>query len=222
MSTAIQLRRRVMLVDDHPIVRRGLRSLIETEADLTVSAEADDAGAAISAIEASIPDVVVVDISLRDGDGLELVRQIRARWPIPVLVLSIHDECLYAERALRAGASGYVMKQEATVAVVDALRRVLGGEVWLSERLSARLVKAYVRGDSAPGDSPLGALSDRELQVFHLISQGFGTGEISRSLNISRKTVETHRAHIKEKIGLRSGVELVQYAARYKGSLGAP
>jgi DNA-binding NarL/FixJ family response regulator len=212
-------RARVLLVDDHPIVRRGLRSLLETEADLAVSTEADDAASAIAAIEANVPDIAIIDITLKNGDGLELVRQIRGRWNIPVLVLSIHDEQLYAERALRAGAAGYVMKQEATSCVVDALRRVLKGDIWLSERLSARLLKAYVRGDAQPAQSPLSGLSDRELQVFHLISQGFGTGEISRALHISRKTVETHRAHIKEKIGLRTGVELVQYAARYKGAL---
>jgi DNA-binding NarL/FixJ family response regulator len=211
-------RAKVLLVDDHPIVRRGLRALIDAEPDLEVAAEAEDATQAMAAIEQYSPDVVVVDVSLQSGDGLELVRQIRARWPIPVLVLSIHDESLYAERALRAGASGYVMKLEATTAVTGALRRVLAGETWLSDRLSGRLVRAYVQGERAPGESPLGVLSDRELQVFNLISQGHGTGEISRSLNISRKTVETHRAHIKEKIGLRTGVELVQYAARFKGA----
>jgi DNA-binding NarL/FixJ family response regulator len=217
MTTELK-RSKVLLVDDHPIVREGLRALLDGEGDLEVSGEADSADGALASIEQQAPDVVLVDISLQSGDGLELVRQIRARWPIPVLVLSIHDESLYAERALRAGASGYIMKQEATHAVTGALRRVLGGEIWLSDRLSGRLLKAYVQGEKPLGDSPLGVLSDRELQVFHLISQGFGTGEISRSLSISRKTVETHRAHIKEKLGLRSGVELIQFAARYKGS----
>ncbi len=211
-------RSRVLLVDDHPIVRRGLRALLEAQPDLEVCGEADDAEAAIQAIQQTSPDVAIVDISLHAGDGLELVRQIRARWPLPVLVLSIHDEGLYAERALRVGASGYVMKQEATGAVVNALRHVLKGGVWLSERLSARRLQTDVPGDSKPTDSPLGVLSDRELQVFHLISRGCGTGEISRALKINRKTVETHRAHIKEKLGLKTGVELVQYAGRYQDS----
>ncbi len=211
-------RARILLVDDHPIVRKGLRALIDDEGDLEVVGEAEDAASALASIERSPPDAVMVDISLQGGDGLELVRQIRARWPIPVLVLSIHDESLYAERALRAGASGYVMKEEATQAVTGALRKVIAGEIWLSEKLSGRMVRAYVQGDSPAEASPLGILSDRELQVFHLISQGIGTGEISRALNISRKTVETHRAHIKVKLGLRTGVELIQFAARYKSS----
>jgi DNA-binding NarL/FixJ family response regulator len=215
-------RARVLLVDDHPIVRRGLRALVDVEPDLEVCSEVDDAPSALRAIDVSKPDVAIVDISLQKGDGLELVRQIRARWPLPVLVLSIHDEGLYGERALRAGASGYVMKQEATGAVVNALRHVLKGDLWLSERLSARLLRAYVQGEPGlPADSPLSILSDRELQVFQLISDGCPTSEISRWLNISRKTVETHRAHIKEKMELRTGLELIQYAARYKDAFKA-
>jgi len=206
-------------VDDHPIVRRGLRALLDAEPDLEVVAEAEDFAGAFAALASARPDVILVDVSLGGSDGLELVQRIRAAHSLPILVLSIHDETLYAERAVRAGANGYVMKHEATRVVVDAIRSVLRGQVWLSERITSRFVRAYL-GAPAPEERPLlSCLTDRELQVFHLIAQGLGTGGIAKSLGISRKTVETHRAHIKEKLGLRTGVELVQFAAQFTAKL---
>lgn len=207
---------RVMLVDDHPIVRQGLANLIDAEEDLVVCSQAEDAEQALRVLPEAKPDVVIVDISLRDRSGLELLKDIRARdADLPMLVLSMHDESLYAERALRAGAQGYVMKQEATGKVLDAIRRVLNRELYVSEKMAVRLASQTVRARSTVRENPISRLSNRELEVFTLIGRGLGTREIATKLLLSIKTVEAHREHIKDKLSLRTGTELMRYAVQY-------
>jgi len=207
---------RVFVVDDHPIVRQGLALLINREPDLVVCGEAEEAHAALTAIADLRPDIIIVDISLQGPDGIDLVKAIRTKHAcVPVLVLSMHDESIYAERALRAGANGYIMKQEATERVLVAIRRLLKGEVYLSDRAASRVVNQYVRRAAAANPSPLSDLSDRELEVFRLIGQGHGTREIADRLHLSVKTVETYQMHIKEKLALRNARELVQHAIEW-------
>jgi DNA-binding NarL/FixJ family response regulator len=207
---------KVLLVDDHPIVRQGLGQLINEEPDLSVIAEAEDFQQALSALDTNPPDVAIVDISLKDRSGIELIKEIRARKPeLPILVLSMHDESLHAERVLRAGAKGYIMKQEATEQVMNAIRRVLRGEVYLSERMASRMVNRLVAGPQNVGGSPIERLSDREFEVFQMIGNGVGPSEIAEKLGLSVKTVETHRERIKEKLNLASGSELIRYAMQY-------
>jgi DNA-binding NarL/FixJ family response regulator len=207
---------RVFVVDDHPIVRQGLALMINREPDLVVCGEAEEAQSALTAIEELRPDVVIVDISLNGPDGIDLVKTIRCRHAsMPVLVLSMHDESVYAERALRAGANGYIMKQEATERVLIAIRRILKGEVYLSDRAASRVVNQFVRGSTAATPPPMSALSDRELEVFRLIGQGHGTREIADTLHLSIKTVETYQTHIKDKLSLRNARELVQHAVEW-------
>ncbi|HWW85112.1 MAG TPA: response regulator transcription factor [Vicinamibacterales bacterium] len=214
-------KRRVLVVDDHPIVRQGMTLLINREPDLEVCGEAEEATAAIAAIEQLQPDVVIADLSLNGPDGIDLVKAIRARSSsLPVLVLSMHDELTYAERALRAGANGYIMKQEATTRVLTAVRRILSGDVYLSDRAANRVVQQFVRGATRT-ESPIAELSDRELEVFRLIGQGHGTRQIAEELHLSVKTVESHQAHIKEKLSLRSARELVQHAIQWSLSKNA-
>jgi DNA-binding NarL/FixJ family response regulator len=208
---------RVMLVDDHPIVRQGLANLIDAEDDLMVCAQVEDAASAMQSLGDARPDIVLVDISLKDrSSGLELVKEIRGRFAnMPMLVLSMHDELLYAERALRAGAKGYVMKQEATEKVMDAIRRVLSGELYVSEKMAARLMNQAVNAKAPAEENPLARLSDRELEVFTMIGHGLGTRDIANKLLLSVKTVEAHREHIKEKLNLKSGTELMRVAVQY-------
>jgi DNA-binding NarL/FixJ family response regulator len=215
-SEAKAAKARVLLVDDHPIVRQGLGQLINEEADLSVVSEAEDFPQALSALEATPVDVAIVDISLKERSGIELIKEIRARKPeLPILVLSMHDESLHAERVLRAGAKGYIMKQEATEQVMNAIRRVLRGEVYLSERMASRMVNRLVAGPQNVGGSPIERLSDREFEVFQMIGHGVGPSEIAEKLGLSVKTVETHRERIKEKLNLASGSELIRYAMQY-------
>ena len=207
---------KVLLVDDHPIVRQGLGQLINEEPDLSIVGEAEDFQQALAAIDTANPDVAIVDISLKDRSGIELIKEIRAKRPeLPILVLSMHDESLHAERVLRAGAKGYIMKQEATEQVMNAIRRVLRGEVYLSERMSSRMVNRLVAGPQNVGGSPIERLSGREFEVFQMIGQGVGPSEIAERLGLSVKTVETHRERIKEKLNLASGIELIRYAMQY-------
>ena len=207
---------RVMLVDDHPIVRQGLANLIDAEDDLEVCAQVESADEALAALPGARPDVVVIDVALGERSGLELVKDVRARWPdMPMLVLSMHDEMLFAERALRAGAKGYIMKQEATEKVMEGIRRVLAGELYVSEKMAARLMTQAVSNKGAPEENPLARLSDRELEVFTMIGHGLGTREIAGKLILSVKTVEAHREHIKEKLNLKNGTELMRYAVQY-------
>ena len=208
---------RVLLVDDHPILRQGLARLINEQKDLMVCGEFEEAAKALDSIDTTKPDAAIVDISLKGASGIELLKNIKVRFPqLLVLVLSMHDESLYAERALRAGASGYIMKQEATEQVLVALRRVLGGEIYLSEPMSSKLMHQLVGGRPTAG-SLLERLSDRELEIFGLIGQGRGTRQIAEQLHLSVKTVESHRAHIKEKLNLKNATELVHRAIQMRG-----
>jgi DNA-binding NarL/FixJ family response regulator len=212
-------RSRVFVVDDHPIVRQGLALMINAERDLTVCGEAEEAQLALPAIVESQPDVLIIDISLNGPDGLELVKHVRALFPeLPILVLSMHDETTYAERALRARANGYIMKQEATEKVLIAIRRILGGEIYLSDRMANKILHQYMNGSASSRQSRVAELSDRELEVFRLIGDGHGTRQIAEELHLSVKTVETYQAHIKEKLLLRTGRELVQQAIFWKMS----
>ncbi|HEY8714408.1 MAG TPA: response regulator transcription factor [Candidatus Acidoferrum sp.] len=204
---------KIFLVDDHPIVRQGLGLLIDREPDLMVCGEADGAPSALQAIASVQPDLMVIDLSLDGPDGLELLKTVRVKEPVlPVLILSMHDESIYAERSLRAGANGYIMKQEATERVLVAIRRILEGKVYLSERLTNKMLEQFVHGAGRTKADPLGTLSDRELEVYRLIGAGHGTRQIADELHVSVKTVESYQAHIKEKLSLKNARELVQHA----------
>jgi DNA-binding NarL/FixJ family response regulator len=207
---------RIFLVDDHPIVREGLSMMMNREPDMMVCGEAEEATGALQAISAAKPDFVIVDISLSGPDGLDLLKSIRARYPnLPVLILSMHDESIYAERALRAGANGYIMKQEATEKVLVAVRQILTQKVYVSDRIANRMLQRYIKGSVSEGQSPISELSDRELEVFRLIGEGHGTRKIAEELHLSVKTVESYQAHIKEKLSLKNGRELVQRAIQW-------
>lgn len=207
---------RIFIVDDHPIVRKGLAQLINQEEDLVICGEADNAETALEALKKVKPDLAIVDISLRGIDGFELTKLIKARFDnIPVLVISMHDESLFAERALRVGARGYIMKQEAIEKMMEAIRKVLRGELYVSERVSANIVKRFVDGKAEGVSSPEELLSDREMEVFQLIGQGFGTRQIADQLHVSVKTVETYRANIKEKLNLKNATELMKHAVHW-------
>lgn len=209
-------KRGVVIVDDHPIVRQGLAQLINQEDDLHVCGQAEDVYEAMRIIKELEPDLAVVDISLKETSGMELIKDIKIHYPhLPVLTLSMHDEVVYAERALRAGAKGYIMKQEATERVVTAIRRVLAGEVYISEGMAARMVSKLVTGPTEVGISPVDRLSDRELEVFRLIGEGYGTREMAEKLHLSIKTIETYRAHIKEKMALQDANELLRSAIQW-------
>jgi len=209
-------KRRVFIVDDHAMVRQGLTLLIDREADLMVCGDAQEAHAALQTMATLEPDILIVDISLNGPDGLDLVKAVRSRSPLlPSLVLSMHDESIYAERAIRAGANGYIMKQEATEKVLVALRRILGGEIYVSDRVGNHMLQHYIRGASPFPQSSVAELTDRELEVFRLIGEGHGTRQIAEELHLSVKTVESYQAHIKEKLSLRSARELVQHAIQW-------
>lgn len=209
-------RREILIVDDHPIVRQGLTQLIDQEPDLSVCGQVANAPDAMSAIENLHPDLAVVDIALRETSGMELIKDIKLRHPsLPVLTLSMHDEAIYAERALRAGAKGYIMKQEATERVVTAIRRVLAGEIYLSEDMAAKMVGKMVGRVADKGVSVVERLSDRELEVFRLVGEGYGTREMAEKLHLSIKTIETYRAHIKDKLGLEDANELLRSAIQW-------
>src|SRR6516162_5370183 len=212
---------RVLLIDDHPIVRQGLALLVDREPDLCVCGEAEGAHTAFHAIATLRPDIVVLDISLAGPDGLDVLKEIRIKsGSLPVLILSMHDESIYAERALRAGANGYIMKQEATEKVLVAIRRILRGEVYLSDRLTNAMLRQFARRTSSPSGSPLISLTDRELEIFRLIGEGHGTRQIADERHLSVKTIESHQAHIKEKLALKSARELVQHAIEWSVNLG--
>ena len=207
---------RVFVVDDHPIVRHGFAQLLALEPDLELCGQAADARAAVAAVAAAEPDVVIVDVSLGEASGIDLIGEIKQRLPrAAVLVVSMHDEQLYAERSLRAGAGGYVMKHEAPTAIVRAIRTVAAGGIFVSEAMSARLLQRFAARGGPGDESPLGALSNRELHVLELIGRGLGTREIAELLHISIKTVESYRARLKEKMNLRTGIELTRFAVRW-------
>jgi DNA-binding NarL/FixJ family response regulator len=204
---------KVLLVDDHPILRQGLGRLINAEADLVVCGEAEDAAKAFDAVGALSPDVALIDISLKGSNGIELTKNIKARYPaVAVLVLSMHDESLYAERALRAGALGYIMKEEASEQVLVGIRRVLTGEIFLSERMKAKMLQQMASGRTKTVASPIELLTDRELEVFRLIGEGRSTRQIAVQLHLSVRTIEAYREYIKAKLSLKNSTELVQHA----------
>ncbi len=204
---------RILLVDDHPLVRRGLAFVLNGEPDLEVCGECEDGASALEAIERLSPDLAIIDLTLSKGDGLDLIREIRRRWPATLtMVLSMHEESIYAERSMRAGARGYVMKEAAGSKVVEAARRVLAGGIYLSDTMSLQLLNRFVQGGPAPLRSPVDMLTDRELQVFRMIGRGKETRLIAEDLGLSIKTVETYRERIKRKLALRNATELVQRA----------
>jgi DNA-binding NarL/FixJ family response regulator len=203
----------VLIVDDHPMMRLGLAQLISGEPDLCVCGEAATAAQALERIAKDKPSLVLLDLSLPDKNGLDAIKDIHALCPgLPVLVLSMHDEAVFAERVLRAGARGYIMKVEAGKRILEALRRVLAGQIWVSDRMSAQILETFSGRHPEASRSPIERLSDREFEVLELIGQGHTTREIAERLHLSTKTIETHRLNIKEKIGVRTGAELVRYA----------
>lgn len=211
-----QTKQAIMIVDDHPMLRRGLASLIESEPDLTVCAEAATAEAALQAIEQSNPELVIVDLALDGSDGLDLVKKIKVQHPkTPSLVISAHDESLYAERAIRAGARGYINKQQLTDTVLIAIRSVLNDEIYLSEKMAARFAVKFLGAQAQQENSPLAVLTNRELEVFRLIGQGESSRQIAQCLRLSIKTIESYRQHIKHKLTLESGAELVRRATNW-------
>jgi DNA-binding NarL/FixJ family response regulator len=212
-------KRRVFLVDDHPVLRDGLRCLLEAEPDLVVCGEAENARKAIDRISATSPEIVIVDISLPGSSGIELIKGLRNRFPsLKLLMLSMHDEALYAERALRAGAKGYVMKQAPTEQLLAAIRKVLRNEIYLSQALSSQFLGSFI-SQKSPLGSVLKKLSDRELEIIRLLGKGFTTGEVARALGISGKTVESHRGNLRRKLNLRNGSELLRFAMANAGDV---
>ncbi len=209
----------VLIVDDHPVVRQGLAQLINQEKDLEVRGFAEDAFQAMQAIKDVQPDMIIVDISLKDTSGMDLIKDVKIQYPnLPILILSMHDESLYAERALRAGAKGYIMKHEATERVITAIRRVLTGEIYVSDSMAAKMVSKLATGVAPQSASPVESLSDRELEVFRLIGEGHKTRDVAEKLHLSVKTIETYRAHIKEKLGFKDGNELFRFAVEWVNS----
>ncbi|HEV8379674.1 MAG TPA: response regulator transcription factor [Tepidisphaeraceae bacterium] len=209
-------KKKVLVIDDHPIVRERLAELINQESDLVVCGEAEDSHQARKAVADLQPDIAIVDITLKDTYGIELIKEFKDRYPkLPMLVLSMHDEALYGERALRAGARGYLTKQEATKKVVDAIRKVLAGEIYTSEKMAATILQKVAGGKAPGGGSPTDVLTDRELEVFQLLGQGKTVKEIAESLFVSAKTVEAHREHIKQKMNFKSSAELLRYAIQF-------
>jgi DNA-binding NarL/FixJ family response regulator len=209
-------KKRVFLVDDHPIVRERLAELIALETDLEVCGEAEDAITALKSIQAQRPDIAIVDITLKDTYGIELIKDLKDRCPnLPILVLSMHDESLFGERAIRAGAKGYLNKQEATKKVISAIRTVLAGGMFVSEQMTATILQRMSGGQRVGGGVPTDVLTDRELEVFQLLGQGLGVRQIAENLFVSVKTVEAHREHIKQKMSFASSRDLLRYAIQY-------
>jgi DNA-binding NarL/FixJ family response regulator len=214
------LRRGIFLVEDHPITRAGLAALIEREPDLAVCGQADSAPEALDQIAKLKPALVITDIALKTSNGIELMKNLMTLCPeVPILVMSMHDETLYAERAIRAGARGYIMKREAADKIIPAVRAILNGDFYLSEQMKGDLLGGLVRHrGQEPAGFPLDSLSDRELEVFQLIGNGFTTREIAQRLHLSTKTIDSYREHLKAKLDLDSGAELVRRAIRWTRS----
>lgn len=216
MSATMLSQSRILIVDDHALVRHGLTQLISHEPDLDVCGDAEDASQALLAVEQTAPDLVIVDISLKESNGIDLIKRLRAHHPhIKILVSSMHDESLYAERALHAGALGYITKQQATDTVIDAIRQVLKGEVYLSPAMTSQLLHRLGGHGRDFEENAVARLSDRELEVFEMIGHGLATRQIAERLHLSIKTIETHREHIKEKLNLANGAELARHAVRW-------
>ncbi|MGA2368622.1 MAG: response regulator transcription factor [Dehalococcoidia bacterium] len=209
-------RHRILIVDDHPIFRHGLIQLIEQEDDLEVCGEAENYHGAWEAIGNLKPDMIIVDITLKDLSGIDLIKEVHKQHKgIPMLVISMHDESLYAERAFRAGAKGYIMKQEASGLVVQAIHQVLRGGFYASGNVTERILARFIEGSKESAESPLKELTDREIEVFTLIGQGFSVSEIGQRLHVSVKTIGTYRERIKEKLKLKNATELLRYALNW-------
>lgn len=207
---------RVFVVDDHPLVRRGLKDLIDSQPDLEFCGEAESVTGGMQAIVGARPDVAVIDISLKDGSGIELIKQIKARCPqVKLLVSSMHRESLYGERALKAGAMGYVSKNEASEALIEAIRQVMRGKIYVSDAMVDQVLGRVAHGERSIETSAIDALSDRELEVLELIGQGETTRQIASKLHLSVKTIETYRENIKRKLNLKNSAELSCYAAQW-------
>jgi DNA-binding NarL/FixJ family response regulator len=208
-------KKRLLLVDDHPMMREGLALLISQEADLEVCGQGDTAHAALELIGQTSPDLVLADITLPDKNGLELIKDVQAMFPgTAVLVISMHDESLYAERVLRAGGRGYIMKQEGGKKLMEAIRQVLNGKIYLSDKMSANILEVF-SGGRAESSSPVGRLTDREFEVFQMIGDGLDVREIAERLHLSVKTIEVHRTNIKQKLKLKSVGDLIRHAVRW-------
>jgi DNA-binding NarL/FixJ family response regulator len=217
-SPSVAREYRIMMVDDHPVLREGLAKLIDHEPDLTICGQYEDATRAFAAIPTLRPDLAIIDLSLKESSGLELIKNSRASYPsLIILVLSMYDESLYAERVLRAGAAGYIMKQEASEKILGAVRQVLDGGIYLSEKMSSRLMAQLVGGKARQPGFAMERLSDRELEIFGLIGKGLGTRQIAEQLHLSVKTIESHRSNIKEKLNLKDANELIHTAIRVRG-----
>ncbi|MGN6385319.1 MAG: response regulator [Verrucomicrobiota bacterium] len=207
--------KRVFIVDDHPMMRDGLRQLIGNESDLELCGEADTASLALELAVKTKPDVMLVDITLRNGNGLDLIKDLQASVPeTAVIVLSMHDESLYAERVLRAGGRGYIMKQEGGRKIIEGIRRVADGGTFVSDAIASKIVDIFSRR-SRDAQSPMERLTDREFQVFQLIGQGLSTREMAERLHVSAKTIEVHRVNIKEKLNTPTLPDLIRYAVRW-------
>jgi DNA-binding NarL/FixJ family response regulator len=212
----------IFLVDDHPVTRQGISALISRESHLAIAGESDSAPKALELIGRSRPDLAIIDISLKSMSGIELIKNIKAMAPdLPVLVLSMHDESLYAERALRAGAQGYVMKQEAGEKIIAAIHRVLEGEIYLSDAMREKMLHRIVKTKKEDTRFPIDKLSDREMEVFQLIGNGYSTRQIAARLNLSVKTIDSYREHLKLKLQLESGPDLLRYAIQWVKDHGA-
>ena len=210
---------KVLLVDDHPLVREGLVNLISQQADLQICGEAGNEPQALELIRTVQPNVAIVDISLESGSGIELIKSIKAMFPaVTVLVLSMHDESLYAERALRAGARGYIMKREAAKKVIQGIRSVLAGQLYVSDKIAALMAEKFIEGRTAASTSPIEQLSNRELEVFELLGLGHNTRQIADHLHVGFKTVQAYCARIKEKLKLANATELLREAIRWQES----
>ncbi len=209
-------RRRVLLVDDHPFMRAGLGQLIGGQPDLVVGGEAGNPAEALQALARQRPDLILTDLTMPGRSGLEFIKDLRAAHPeIPILVVSMHDEAVYAERVLRAGARGYIMKEAGGENLLGAIRQVLRGEVYVSHKMSARILEDLSTRRPRGSTSPIERLTDREFEVFQLIGQGKGTREIAAELHLSPKTVDVHRSHLKEKLGLQDATALIRHAVRW-------
>lgn len=208
--------KKILLIDDHPVVRQGLRQLLEQEPDIVVCGEAEDSKTALQLINKLNPDVIIVDLSLNGENGLTLIKRVKTDYPeLPCLVLSMHDEVMYAERALRVGATGYIMKHEKPEKVISAIRKILKNEIYLSETMASSIVHKLIKSGKNSSGTVIDNLSNRELEVFQLVGQGKTTRQISEQLHVSVKTTESHRARIKEKMGFKNAAELVQFAIKW-------
>jgi DNA-binding NarL/FixJ family response regulator len=209
-------KKRILIVDDHPMMRQGLSQLVKTENDLAVCGEAETSREALDQAIRLKPDLVLIDITLPDKNGLELIKDIRAVLPETLLlVISMHDESMYAERVLRAGGRGYIMKQEGGKRLMEAIRQVLSGQIYVSAKMSAKILEGLSGRKTAGGNSPVESLSDREFEVFQLIGQGASTRLIAEQLHLSTKTVEVHRVNIKQKLNLKTAPDLIRFAVRW-------